>query len=261
MSFPKINSNKLKGLSGQAYFQYLVNNYLKCIYYPTSEENDFGIDGYIGVVSNEEVTGKLIGVQVKYGNSYFKNETNQGYKYFGDIKHLNYYSNSQEPIFIIIMNDDFSKMNWVQFDIKKSVILNETRWWIEIPKENEIEVNLKEALLNSVSPVIDFDEKVKSCIIENFSNQNRVINRPANFKILGYKETQKKYEEIGRVIREKRRDLRMSQEKLAEMIDIAPSYISEIERGTSMCSLNALINIASVLGLRLDSLVSLDYSF
>ena len=52
--FPKITSNNLKGITGQAYFEYFVNEYLKCIYHPISEENDFGIDGYIELVINKK---------------------------------------------------------------------------------------------------------------------------------------------------------------------------------------------------------------
>ena len=36
-------------------------------------------------------------------------------------------------------------------------------------------------------------------------------------------------------------------EKLSEIIDVSPSYISEIERGSSICSLATLTNIANTL--------------
>ena len=63
------------------------------------------------------------------------------------------------------------------------------------------------------------------------------------------------YREIGKRIQEKRLSLKLTQEKLSEMIDVSPSYISEIERGTSICSLAVLVNIAEVLELNLDNLV------
>ena len=252
MQFPKVNANKLKGVTGQAYFQYFVNQHLNCIYYPVAEENDFGIDGYIGLVIDGRVTGKLLGVQIKHGNSYFKSTTKQGYQYFGDIKQLNYYSNSQEPIFIIIMDDNFEEMNWVQFDVRKTKLVNPSKWWIEIPSKNQMKNNLKEALLNAVSPVIDFEKEMQ--LSKDFEL------RGLNYKkceILKNRTTQKMrdYKRMGEMIRNRRRKLGITQEKLAEKVEISSCYIGEIERGTSLCSLAVIVKIAIVLRLSLDNLL------
>ena len=63
------------------------------------------------------------------------------------------------------------------------------------------------------------------------------------------------YKAMGQRIRAKRKELNLTQEKLAEVVDVSSSYIGEIERGTSICSLAVLANIATVLKLNLDSLV------
>lgn len=63
------------------------------------------------------------------------------------------------------------------------------------------------------------------------------------------------YEEIGKRIKIKRKEMKLTQEKLSEIIDVSPSYISEIERGSSICSLATLTNIANTLGASLDYLV------
>ena len=44
-------------------------------------------------------------------------------------------------------------------------------------------------------------------------------------------------------------------EKLSEIIDVSPSYISEIERGSSICSLSTIVNIAKNLDVSLDYLI------
>lgn len=64
------------------------------------------------------------------------------------------------------------------------------------------------------------------------------------------------YKGMGRRIKEGRNKMKVTQEKLAEKIDVSPSYISEIERGTSICSLAVLNDIADVLELNLDYLVN-----
>ncbi len=66
----------------------------------------------------------------------------------------------------------------------------------------------------------------------------------------------KNYKEMGKRIKNKRTELGITQEKLSEIIDVSPSYISEIERGTSICSIEVLVNIAKNLELNLDYLVN-----
>ena len=63
------------------------------------------------------------------------------------------------------------------------------------------------------------------------------------------------YVEIGKRIKLKRKEMNLTQEKLSEIIDVSPSYISEIERGSSICSLATITNICTVLQTSLDYLV------
>ena len=63
------------------------------------------------------------------------------------------------------------------------------------------------------------------------------------------------YKEIGNRIRQKRKELNLTQEKLSEILEISPTYISEIERGTGISSLATIANIAYVLELDLDYLI------
>lgn len=75
------------------------------------------------------------------------------------------------------------------------------------------------------------------------------------------------YKEIGKRIKSKRLELKLTQEKLSEIIDVSPTYISEIERGGSICSLYTISKIASTLNTSLDFLVfgivpkNSDYTF
>lgn len=63
------------------------------------------------------------------------------------------------------------------------------------------------------------------------------------------------YVEIGRRIQIKRKELKLTQEKLSEIIDVSPSYISEIERGSSISSLATISKISNILNVSLDYLV------
>ena len=63
------------------------------------------------------------------------------------------------------------------------------------------------------------------------------------------------YVEMGKRIRVERKRQNLTQEMLAESVDVAPSYISEIERGKSPCSLTVLARIAMKLELDFDYLI------
>ncbi|MDE5994970.1 MAG: helix-turn-helix domain-containing protein [Oscillospiraceae bacterium] len=61
--------------------------------------------------------------------------------------------------------------------------------------------------------------------------------------------------EIGSRIKSERKRQGISQEKLAEMINVSPHYIYEIERGIKAMSLETLINITRALKMSADYLI------
>ena len=63
------------------------------------------------------------------------------------------------------------------------------------------------------------------------------------------------YNAIGEKIRSRRAKLGMSQEQLADLCGITPSYIGHIERGSRQLSLNTAISISTVLEISLDYLL------
>ena len=63
------------------------------------------------------------------------------------------------------------------------------------------------------------------------------------------------YVEIGKRIKSKRKELNLTQEQLSEIIDVSPSYVSEIERGTSISSLATITKITQTLNVSLDYLI------
>lgn len=63
------------------------------------------------------------------------------------------------------------------------------------------------------------------------------------------------FEDIGKRIRKRRLELGLTQEVLAEKIDVTDTYIGAIERSTSKCSIETLANLARVLDLNMDYLL------
>ena len=63
------------------------------------------------------------------------------------------------------------------------------------------------------------------------------------------------FEEIGARIRNKRLELKLTQEKLAEKTGLTETYIGAIERATSKCSIDTLAKLSQVLNISVDYLL------
>lgn len=61
---------------------------------------------------------------------------------------------------------------------------------------------------------------------------------------------------IGRRVKESRIQKHMSQEALAELIDLSVTYISHIETAKKQASLDSLVRIADALGVTVDNLLN-----
>ena len=64
------------------------------------------------------------------------------------------------------------------------------------------------------------------------------------------------YSDFGRRIREERKKLGMTQEKLAEDVNLSTAYIGQIERGERSPTLETVVAIANRLGVTVDYLLS-----
>lgn len=66
---------------------------------------------------------------------------------------------------------------------------------------------------------------------------------------------------IGKNIRDRRKALGMTQEFIANSLEVNPSHISNIERGHAKPSLIALVKIANILRCSVDCFLSQEYTY
>ena len=66
------------------------------------------------------------------------------------------------------------------------------------------------------------------------------------------------YAAIGERVRNRRKVLHITQEKLAEMVDVSTSFIGHIERGTRKLSVETLYKLCKALGTTADFLLGLE---
>lgn len=69
------------------------------------------------------------------------------------------------------------------------------------------------------------------------------------------------FKAIGLKIKERRKELGITQEFIANMLDVNPSHISNIECGRANPSLTVLVRIANLLHCSVDRFLSGEYTF
>lgn len=106
--------------------------------------SDVGIDAHIELVSGGGATGKIIGVQIKTGNSYIKNKSSR-LTYYGSLQDLNYWMGCNFPVVIMFHHPDAKITYWVEIT-KDSVKRTQKGCSILIPEENIFDRNCKGSL-------------------------------------------------------------------------------------------------------------------
>ncbi|MBS1732072.1 MAG: DUF4365 domain-containing protein [Bacteroidetes bacterium] len=197
--FPNFKNSDKTAENGVSIVKTIIESELKWIYRQNHLEHDFGIDGYIDIISdNGQVTGKSIAIQIKTGKHYFSKENEIGYIFRDKMSHFNYYSNLEIPILLVLVDDLQKEVYWSLFDkIKTEKAGN--NWKYVIPKNQKLDSLAKSALLNCVGPVIDYTEplkkiweqteklKGKSQLILIQVPKNFITNRNFNFIIDSFK--------------------------------------------------------------------------
>lgn len=148
---PKADRSKFAGSAGVNRVSQIFNDDFRWIFRKVNQEDDFGIDGFADVVTDEgHVTGQSVAVQIKHGTSYFRQETATHVIFNGELKHLNYYQNIAVPV-LIILSDPEGDIFWARFDLKDTE-RTKGGWKIEVPKVNKLNTQAKPRILAMLPP-------------------------------------------------------------------------------------------------------------
>jgi hypothetical protein len=113
--------------------------------------NDFGIDALVEVtklnlyLKTISPTGKLIGVQVKSGMSYFKEFVNDYFVFYGQKKHLDYWLNYSISVIVVLYDKNTDSAYWQMVNLS-TVILTDKSFKLFIPIKNRLNADSREAL-------------------------------------------------------------------------------------------------------------------
>lgn len=106
--------------------------------------SDYGIDAHVEIVQGDAATGRLIGLQIKSGSSWFEEKTENGVIYRGDKAHLDYWLNHSLPV-IIVLYDPEAKLACWQVVNNDTVTVTGKGWKLEVPMTQTIDEDHKDA--------------------------------------------------------------------------------------------------------------------
>ena len=168
--FPKLSRSQQTGSAGVTIVQRLVESKLKWRFRRNHQEDDFGIDGYIDVVSDSgQVVGKMLAVQIKTGSTYLDTSHSKQLLFKGDLKHLNYFLNTPIPVLVVVVDEKRGSAYWAQVHPGK-IRLREKCWILSIPKKQRLDASAKRKILRLVGlvhyfiPTVEYFETLRQMI-------------------------------------------------------------------------------------------------
>ena len=135
--------------------------------------DDYGIDAQIEIVEDNYPTGKLIGVQIKSGESFFSETTDNGIVFRGERRHYDYWLNHSLPVIIVLYSPEKDICCW---NIVNSETAKPTgkKWKIEIPFRNLLE-NAKPQLIKIADNLTEYEKRFNTFLLAK-PWMNEIIN-------------------------------------------------------------------------------------
>lgn len=137
-SLPKVTHTYSQERKGVAALQTYAANNLQ-IWRETATA-DVGIDGQLEYVyADETASGRLTGVQVKAGPSYFRHPTDRGWKFYPEPKHRAYWELYPVPVLVVLHDTEAKASYWLDARQALRSPSSSELAFLEIPRENHLE--------------------------------------------------------------------------------------------------------------------------
>lgn len=98
---------------------------------------DYGIDAQVEVADDNGATGALIGIQIKSGTAYFKEQKNLSIVFRSNDRHIQYWIQHMLPVIVVLYDDTTGELFWENVSVK-TIKSTGKGWRIDIPKKNRL---------------------------------------------------------------------------------------------------------------------------
>lgn len=108
--------------------------------------SDYGIDAHIEVTEpDRSLKGRLLGVQIKSGPSFFSEPHSYGWVYRGVKKHLDYWLRHVLPV-IVVLHDPESGESYWQSVTPETISETDKAWKLIVPKSQRLDADAADVL-------------------------------------------------------------------------------------------------------------------
>ncbi|MEG4628553.1 DUF4365 domain-containing protein [Microcoleus sp. AR_TQ3_B6] len=122
----------------------LIFEDLGCIFREQPIE-DYGIDAHVEFIEKEQATGKLIALQIKSGDSWFKEKNGNNIIFRGNNEHLEYWQNHSLPVIVVLYKHSERTAYWQAVN-NNTVQRTKQGWKLLIPLDRKVNFQALEQL-------------------------------------------------------------------------------------------------------------------
>ncbi|RWN98687.1 DUF4365 domain-containing protein [Mesorhizobium sp.] len=141
-AFPEYADSTELGNKGRRIVEGHIHDSFKWLFREIGKD-DLGIDGLVEVIgSDRRARGRVFAVQIKCGDSFFKEQVDGGYVYRGSMEHLNYWLEYSLPVVLILCNSSTRECYWIEIN-PSSVNVHKKGWSVVVPKHRTLTVEYK----------------------------------------------------------------------------------------------------------------------
>ena len=116
-------------------------------------DEDYGIDAHVELIEDERPTGRLLGIQLKAGPSYFKESIGDSYVFRADSRHIEYWFDHCLPVLICLCDLDSRQVYWQVVNAETASSTGK-RFKVLVPMSQRLDSNYEANLRNLLTPVV-----------------------------------------------------------------------------------------------------------
>ncbi|MFN3160037.1 MAG: DUF4365 domain-containing protein [Rubinisphaera brasiliensis] len=119
-------------------------------------ESDYGVDGHAELIKSEQPTGQLLGVQIKTGESYLSERTENEIVFRTDAEHVDYWLNHALPMIVCLCDADNQTIYW-QAVTDETAISTGKGYRVGVPLTQILNVAAVPQLTDLLTPLVSPD--------------------------------------------------------------------------------------------------------
>jgi hypothetical protein len=106
---------------------------------------DYGIDLYVEGAIDDVPNGRMLGLQIKGGSSFFEERSGDSFVFRGDRRHLDYWTGHSLPVIVVLYDPDAEVALW-QVVAPETVESTGVGWKLLVPAHQRLDADAVEAL-------------------------------------------------------------------------------------------------------------------